>query len=124
MRTVDRGFVSSNYLKLVENFNNNSSASDNNTQDFNDPEDPPLVVEAKKQKIEPSEFTYTEKDLILYNLGIGATEKELQWVFESDDNFQAIPTFGVIPQFSASAGLGFDWIPNFNPVRPLPALVL
>ena len=75
-----------------------------------------MVVEAKKRPLESTEFTYTEKDVILYNLGIGATEKDLQWVFESDDNFQAIPTFGVIPQFPASSGLPFDWVPNFNPV--------
>ena len=50
----------------------------------------------------------------MYNLGIGATEKELKWVFEGDDEFSALPTFGVIPQFSA--GIALDWLPNFNPV--------
>jgi multifunctional beta-oxidation protein len=105
--------------QIVENFGNNASASDGDQESFIDPEDPPVVVEAKRRKIEPSEFTYTEKDVILYNLGIGATEKDLQWVFENDDNFQALPTFGVIPQFPASAGLGFDWVPNFNPAKLL-----
>ncbi|CAG7851957.1 Peroxisomal hydratase-dehydrogenase-epimerase Short=HDE; AltName: Full=Multifunctional beta-oxidation protein; Short=MFP; Includes: RecName: Full=2-enoyl-CoA hydratase; Includes: RecName: Full=(3R)-3-hydroxyacyl-CoA dehydrogenase [Serendipita indica DSM 11827] len=105
--------------QIVENFGNNATTSDDDHESFIDPEDPPVVVEAKKRKIEPSEFTYTEKDVILYNLGIGATEKDLQWVFENDDNFQALPTFGVIPQFPASAGLGFDWVPNFNPAKLL-----
>jgi multifunctional beta-oxidation protein len=50
----------------------------------------------------------------LYNLGIGATEKELKWTFEGDDEFSALPTFGVIPQFSAWIAL--DWLPNYNPV--------
>ncbi|KIM33313.1 hypothetical protein M408DRAFT_61153 [Serendipita vermifera MAFF 305830] len=102
--------------QLIENFGNKASNDEGN---FIDPEDPPLVVEAKKRPLESTEFTYTEKDVILYNLGIGATEKDLQWVFESDDNFQAIPTFGVIPQFAASAGLPFDWVPNFNPAKLL-----
>lgn len=54
--------------------------------------------------------------MILYNLGIGANEKELQWTYEGDDEFAALPTFGVIPQFAASSGLPLDWLPNFNPV--------
>ncbi len=54
--------------------------------------------------------------MILYNLGIGATEKELKWTFEGDDEFSVLPTFGVIPQFACSAGLSLDWLPNFNPV--------
>jgi hypothetical protein len=100
--------------QLIANFENTAQGSDGG--DHVDPEDPPLVVEAKSRPIEATEFTYTEKDVILYNLGVGATEKELHWVFESDDHFQAIPTFGVIPQFAASSILPFDWVPNFNPV--------
>ena len=100
---------------------------------FADPEDPESVAEAKQQLVEPLTYSYTEvtllvhiticidlinqRDVILYNLGIGATEKELQWTFEGDDNFSALPTFGVIPQFPASSGLPLDWLPNFNPVR-------
>jgi multifunctional beta-oxidation protein len=51
----------------------------------------------------------------LYNLGIGATEKELKWTFEGDDEFSALPTFGVVPQLSAGV-FSLDWLPNFNPV--------
>ena len=54
--------------------------------------------------------------MILYNLGIGAKETELQWTYENHDDFQALPTFGVIPQFVASAGISMDFLPNFNPV--------
>lgn len=60
-----------------------------------------------------------KRDVILYNLGVGATEKELQWTYEGDDEFSALPTFGVIPQFHASGGFPLDWLPNFNPVRSL-----
>lgn len=56
-----------------------------------------------------------QRDVILYNLGIGATEKELQWTYEGSDEFAPLPTFGVIPQFPASAGLPLDWLPNYNP---------
>lgn len=56
-----------------------------------------------------------QRDVMLYNLGIGATEKELQWTYEGSDEFAPLPTFGVIPQFPASAGLPLDWLPNFNP---------
>jgi acyl dehydratase len=55
----------------------------------------------------------------LYNLGVGATEKELQWTFESHDSFSALPTFGVIPQFPASSGMSLDFLPNFNPAKLL-----
>ncbi|KAG6826774.1 hypothetical protein H0H92_014514 [Tricholoma furcatifolium] len=86
---------------------------------FADPEDSQLVVDAKKERSEPVEYSYTERDVILYNLGIGATEKELQWTFEGDDAFAALPTFGVVPQFAASSGLPLDWLPNFNPAKLL-----
>ncbi|KAG8978152.1 hypothetical protein FRC05_011268 [Tulasnella sp. 425] len=100
--------------QIVENFNNN--ARESNVADEGDPE---IVSKAKQEPIEPSEFSYTERDVILYNLGVGATEKELHWVFEGDEQFQAIPTFGVIPQFHASSGVSFDWLPNFNPAKLL-----
>ncbi len=75
------------------------------------------MAEAKKEVPNPVEFSYTERDVILYNLGIGASEKELQWTYEGHDKFSALPTFGVIPQFPASGGIPLDWLPKFNPVR-------
>lgn len=84
---------------------------------YADPEDPELVVKAKRNVEPPLDFSYAEKDVILYNLGVGATEKELHWTFEGDSNFSALPTFGVIPQFMASGGISLDWLPNYNPVR-------
>jgi len=67
-----------------------------------DPEDSDIVIEAKKSPVDPVDYSYTERDVILYNLGIGATEKDLQWTYEGDDQFAALPTFGVIPQFHAN----------------------
>jgi len=91
-------------------------------KDFNafaDPEDSQLVRDAKKEPSDPVPYSYTERDVILYNLGIGATEKELKWTFEGDDEFSALPTFGVIPQFACSSELPLDWLPNFNPAKLL-----
>ena len=104
----------------MENFNNRSeqTESGSKTEDdcYFDPEDSEVVKEAKRLIPDATEYTYDERDIIIYNMGIGATEKELQWVYEGDENFGALPTFGVCPQFSSSAGFSLDWLPNFNPV--------
>src|SRR6266481_8247934 len=52
------------------------------TNDYIDPEDSEIVVKAKKTSVEPVDYSYIERDVILYNLGIGATEKDLQWTYE------------------------------------------
>lgn len=100
--------------QVVENFDNKAGGS---SSSGDDPDDPELVREAKRNVPAPEDFTYGERDVVLYNLGIGATEKDLQWTYEGHDAFAALPTFGVIPGFAAGGGLSFDWIPNFNPVR-------
>ena len=46
-------------------------------------------------------YEYNDRDVMLYNLGIGATE--LPFVFER--NLKVIPTFAVIPAFPALMGL-------------------
>ncbi|KAI2637170.1 NAD(P)-binding protein [Hypomontagnella submonticulosa] len=71
-------------------------------------------------KSEPTEFVYTDRDSILYNLGIGAKRTELQYVFEGADNFQVLPTFGVIPQFDTNMPFSMDEVvPNFSPMMLL-----
>lgn len=102
----------------------------------------------------PTEYVYEERDVMLYNLGIGAKRTELDYVLwvheiysffyliqsiafhhlfprkatnprvqcysEGADNFQALPTFGVIPPFSAEPAVPFDdLVPNFNPMMLL-----
>ncbi|TDL25503.1 putative multifunctional beta-oxidation protein [Rickenella mellea] len=105
--------------QIVENFNNEGDDGDASNNPYADPEDSDLVADAKKDVPEPLEFSYSERDVILYNLGIGATEEELQWTYEGHDNFSALPTFGVIPQFGASGAVPMDWVPNFNPAKLL-----
>ncbi|GAA99960.1 uncharacterized protein L969DRAFT_610007 [Mixia osmundae IAM 14324] len=96
-----------------------SGGDDFASRTFDDSDDPDLVKEAKKQTNEPVEYSYDERDVILYNLGIGATEQQLKYTFENDDEFQVLPTFGVIPQFHASGSVGLDWLPNFSPMMLL-----
>lgn len=103
--------------QIVDNFNNTADSASSSSS--SDDEDPELVKEAKKVVSDPSEYTYTDRDVILYNLGIGATAEELKWTFEGDDEFQALPTFGVIPGFASGAGMSLDWLPNFNPAKLL-----
>jgi acyl dehydratase len=69
----------------------------------------PLDVEkALQMEIPGVGFSWTEKDIILYNLAIGAgvpptDERELGYVYEGE--LKAIPTFGTIPPFSMMMGL-------------------
>ncbi|KAK8931867.1 Multifunctional beta-oxidation protein [Metarhizium anisopliae] len=68
----------------------------------------------------PVEFKFEERDSILYNLGLGAKHTELKYVFEGAEDFQVLPTFGVIPIFTAEMPFDFgNIIPNFSPMMLL-----
>ena len=78
------------------------------------------IEEARTLKSEGTRFTYDEKDVILYNLGIGAKRTELPFVYENSDSFQALPTFGVVPYFGAEVTWRMsDILPNFSPMMLL-----
>ncbi len=54
------------------------------------------------------DYTYTQDDVILYHLGLGAgvpatDPKELEYTYEK--NLKALPSFGVIPTFGSMGGL-------------------
>lgn len=101
--------------QIIGNFSeSNEEAEEDNP--YADSEDSETVAQAKKTAKETGEYSYTERDVMLYNLGIGATEQELHWTFENDDNFGPLPSFGVVPQFPTSSSLPMDFLPNFNPV--------
>lgn len=106
------------HIQIVGNFENKSESGSSPSDDPADG-DIELVREAKKDIPEPRDYLYSERDVILYNLSIGATEQELHWTFENHEEFAALPTFGVIPQFMASADVSLDFLPNFNPVCSL-----
>lgn len=110
--------------QMFANFQNVSSSSNEDSESsgspYDDAEDPEQIKKAKAFKFEPVEFSYEEKDVILYNLGIGAKASELPFVFEGSDKFQALPTWGVIPQFGSSSALPLDEVvPNFDPSKLL-----
>lgn len=78
------------------------------------------IEKAKNMEAEGSEFVYDDRDVILYNLSVGAKRTELPFVYESADSFQALPTFGVVPYFGAAAPYNIDEIlPNFSPMMLL-----
>jgi len=78
------------------------------------------ISAAMKAEGKGTEFQYEERDVMLYNLGIGAKRDQLKYVFEGADDFQVIPTFGVIPPFNTEMPYNFDEIvPNFSPMMLL-----
>merc|ERR1712072_1327607 len=78
------------------------------------------MEQAKTAKADGTDFSYTERDVILYNLGVGAKRTDLPLVFENDDRFMVLPTFGVIPTFNAVAPFSMaDIVPNFSPMMLL-----
>ena len=78
------------------------------------------IEKAKKAEGSGTEFSYDDREVILYNLGLGAKRTELPLVFEGSESFQVLPTFGVIPTFGASTPFNMDEImPNFSPMMLL-----
>ncbi|EME45701.1 hypothetical protein DOTSEDRAFT_87983 [Dothistroma septosporum NZE10] len=63
----------------------------------------------------PSTYSYDERDVILYNMGVGAKRNDLNLVFEGADDFAVLPTFGVIPTYFSKAAWSYkDILPNFD----------
>ena len=56
------------------------------------------------KKLEPSLYEYTERDVILYALGVGCGRGVLAFVYEQD--LEVLPTFAVIPAFPALFAMG------------------
>ncbi|KAK5163707.1 uncharacterized protein LTR77_010380 [Saxophila tyrrhenica] len=74
------------------------------------------IYEAMQMKGTPATYSYTDRDAILYNLGIGAKRTDLNLVFEGSDNFEVLPTFGVVPTYFARLPFEMkDILPNFDP---------
>ncbi|CEP60880.1 bifunctional hydroxyacyl-CoA dehydrogenase/enoyl-CoA hydratase FOX2 LALA0_S02e01750g [Lachancea lanzarotensis] len=73
------------------------------------------VAEALNSAASKLLFKYTERDAILYNLGLGCTSQELRYCYENDPNFQVLPTFGVIPFMSSGNAIKMNTlVENFN----------
>ena len=74
-----------------------------------------IDTSAVGKDLDPMTFEYTDRDVMLYALGIGATAQDLNFVFEK--NLQTLPTFGVVPAFPALGGIGKYM--QFNPMMLL-----
>jgi hypothetical protein len=60
-------------------------------------------------KTEPVVFEYTWKDVVLYNIGVGADEKDLAFVYENvPGGLKVLPSFCVVPAIKAFPHLGDD----------------
>ncbi len=67
----------------------------------------PIDLSVIGKTLDPLSFEYAKKDVILYNLGVGAgrSPQDLKYVYENSPGLEALPTFGVIPPFPALFGL-------------------
>lgn len=79
------------------------------------------VPTAQKAVFKSVDSAFSFRDVILYNLGLGAKRTDLDLVYEANDKFQAVPTFGVIPAFAYQMdNMPFgDFLPEFNPMMLL-----
>lgn len=75
---------------------------------------------SKQQQVKDMEkkyvdYSYTVRDCILYNLGVGAKHTELPLVFEGANDFAVLPTFGVVPAYFAKPPFEVkDLVPNYD----------
>ncbi|KAL8695608.1 MAG: hypothetical protein Q9224_003300, partial [Gallowayella concinna] len=108
-------------LKSIMNNMKNTSKGDTGTAArASDVDYPANIQNAKNSQADGTEFSYDDRDVILYNLGIGAKRTELPLVFEGSEEFQVLPTYGVIPSFGAAVPYSMDDImPNFSPMMLL-----
>jgi multifunctional beta-oxidation protein len=74
---------------MISNFENVSggSGSSDENESYEDAEDTPEIKAAKQKQLDPDDFTYSERDIMLYNLGVGAKADELHWTYENSEAF-------------------------------------
>lgn len=56
---------------------------------------------------------------MLYALSVGCTRRETKYVYENDEEFAALPTFGVLALHAGHVLTATDFgklVPNYNPV--------
>ncbi|CAG9996211.1 unnamed protein product [Clonostachys byssicola] len=73
------------------------------------------IAKARSAPAQRSSMTFTDKEVLLYNLSLGGTPSQLPLVFEKHPDFHVLPSFGVIPGTTASRPFKLeDLVPNFN----------
>lgn len=74
--------------QMIANFENVSGGSGSgDNESYDDAEDTPEIKAAKAKQLDPDNFTYTERDVMLYNLGVGAKADELHLTYENAEGF-------------------------------------
>ncbi|KAI5967351.1 FOX2 [Candida margitis] len=91
--------------------------------DDDDDEDEEDEGDEEEEDEEPEDeddpvWRFNDRDVILYNISLGATTKQLQYVYENDSDFQVIPTFGHLITFNSgqSQSSFAKYLKNFNPM--------
>lgn len=120
-RATNPGSTQEAFQSFMENFSNVSEEEAASKTEEKEESSGGLDVEAaKKLEFDTLDFSYGEKEAILYALGVGAKRGDLRFVYENDENFGVLPTFGVIPSFAAMNSVPFgDFLPSFNPMMLL-----
>lgn len=73
------------------------------------------IQEALQMKGTPSTYTYTNREVILYNLAMGAKHTDLSLSYEGSNDFQVLPTFGIVPTYYSKAPFSVENIvPNYD----------
>jgi 3-hydroxyacyl-CoA dehydrogenase/3a,7a,12a-trihydroxy-5b-cholest-24-enoyl-CoA hydratase len=72
-----------------------------------------LSLESVGKTWGPYEFSYNERDLIIYALGIGFKKDNLEYVYEGSKDFRPFPTYGVILPSNAGAEAFLSTKANF-----------
>ena len=72
----------------------------------------------QEEESETGILEYDQRDIILYNLGIGASAEDLKYVYENHNDFGPVPSFGVVPFYTVPFDYG-KYLPNFNPMMLL-----
>jgi (3R)-3-hydroxyacyl-CoA dehydrogenase / 3a,7a,12a-trihydroxy-5b-cholest-24-enoyl-CoA hydratase / enoyl-CoA hydratase 2 len=72
----------------------------------------PIDLKVVGRELPTLEYSYTQRDVMLYALGVGAGESPEDLKFVYENGLEVLPTFGVVPPFPALMGIvgmeGFD----------------
>lgn len=98
-------------MAILSAVGDDDDEDDEEDEDEEDDDDDP-------SKMPDPEFSWNDRDVILYNLGVGAKRKELRYVYENDSDFQVVPTFCHLPTFNSvkSQATFAALLRNFNPM--------
>ena len=103
----------------MSNFSNiGGDSSGSPSEDFVDAEDNDAIKAAKRGGPHLDEFSYTERDVLLYNLGIGAKADELKWTFENADGFEVRSFYARLGEANIRLFQPLESFPSSAPLVP------